>query len=251
MTAPGNVATEKHSPELRGLFVVGTDTGVGKTFVATAIVRALRAQGVHVGAYKPVVSGCETGGDESPVWSDIALLDEATGHQFPDDRIGPQRFRAPLAPPVAARLEGRAVDRKLLRAGFDWWRGQVDSIIVEGAGGLLSPIAEGETVADLAGDLGLPVLIVSRLGLGAINQTLLTVEAAQRRKLKLAGILINDCDDCADSLAGETNPGLLAEYCSVPILAVWPHCRPEALLQMPDFRTMNWVALMQPCRQSL
>src|SRR5579872_7123263 len=176
--------------KLRGLFITGTDTGVGKTWVAAGVIRALCGRGVRVGAYKPAVSGSRPGLD-GPVWDDLTELQAALGTDLPIDAISPQRFAAPLAPPVAARLEGRQVDAALLRSGIDWWRGKADFVVVEGAGGLLSPLSDRDLVADVARDLGLPLVIVGRLSLGTINHTLLTVEAARARGLAIAGIVLN------------------------------------------------------------
>src|SRR6266478_4451516 len=102
---------------LQGLFITGTDTGVGKTHVATGVIAALRSRGIRVGAYKPAVSGSVPGPD-GPVWNDLERLRAALGSDFPAEKICPQRFHAPLAPPVAARQEGREIDASLLRTGI-------------------------------------------------------------------------------------------------------------------------------------
>ena len=116
---------------MRGVFITGTDTGVGKTVVASALVRHLREDGLRVGAYKPVASGAR-----DLRWDDVEALHAALGEMVPRDRICPQTFRAALAPPMAARQEGRAVDTSLLRSGAAWWREQpIDALIIEGAGG--------------------------------------------------------------------------------------------------------------------
>jgi len=229
----------------QGLFLTGTDTGVGKTFVAAAIVRRLRAEGVRVGAYKPAVSGCEVSAEGIPVWNDLEVLAEALGNEFPRERICPQRFRAAVAPPVAAREEGTCVDSRRLRTGADWWRGEVDLLIVEGAGGLLSPLSETDTVADVAADLGFPLLIVARLGLGTINHTLLTVEAALRRGLHVAGVLLNEVRPVPDDLSCRSNPGELAARCPVPILGVLPHTPGQDLLAQPAFMRIDFLSLAQ------
>ena len=136
-----------------GLFVTGTDTDVGKTAVATAIARHLVAEGRRVGVYKPVASGVTT------VVSDARRLWEAAGAPLTIEQVCPQAFTAPLAPPWAARAEGRSVDERLLRKGIEPWRGVSDVVIVEGAGGLFSPAGEKSLNADLARDLGLPLEI--------------------------------------------------------------------------------------------
>ncbi len=228
--------------QTRGLIITGTDTGVGKTFVAVEIIRALRDQGVTVGAYKPVVSGSSPG-PSGPVWDDLAKLQAALGgDDVPIERISPQRFLAPLAPPVAARIEGRTVDAGLLRRGVDWWRGRVDVVVVEGAGGLLSPLAETESLADVARDLEFPLVVVARLSLGTINHTLLTLEAAATRQLPVAGIVLNEPvpADPADR-STETNAEELERRCRVPILAILQHTATPGLLRMSPLFTIDWM----------
>jgi dethiobiotin synthetase len=228
---------------LQGLFVTGTDTGVGKTFVATAIIQALRAAGVRVGAYKPAVSGSrnESGG---PIWDDVAQLQAALGTPIPPEILAPQRFRAALSPPAAARLEGMTVDSQLLRTGIDYWQGRADFVVVEGAGGILSPITDSETVADLARDLAFPLIVVARLGLGTINHTLLTLEAARSRRLSVAGIVLNQSvpPDPADP-SPLTNPADLLRLCDVPIVAIVPHTPTPGLLHNSPLSTIDWRAL--------
>lgn len=226
----------------RGLFITGTDTGVGKTFITAAIARQLREQGHKVGAYKPAVSGC-IDGPNGPRWEDLETLSAAIGGEFPIEHIGPQRFRAPLAPPVSARLENRQVDAALLRAGAFWWDGLVDLLLVEGAGGLLSPMTESDNVADVARDLDYPLLIVARAGLGTINHTLLTVEAAASRGLRVAGIVLNQCTPDGDDLSIASNADELGKRCRIPILGVFPFALHAALLQQECFRKINWYEL--------
>jgi len=229
--------------QLLGLFITGTDTGVGKTYVAAGVIRALRRRGLRVGAYKPAVSGSRAE-PQAPVWDDLDTLQAALGQEVPIERISPQRFAAPCAPPVAAWLEGRQVDAALLRNGIDWWRGKAEVIIVEGAGGLLSPLSDSDLVADVASDLGFPLVIVARLSLGTINQTLMTVEVARTRGLPIAGIVLNRpaALDPHDRSA-ETNPRELAARCDVPILAILPYEPDAALLQISPLFTIDWMEL--------
>ena len=135
------MSEQPHPP---GLFVTGTDTGVGKTHVAALIARQLVAVGVRVGVYKPVCSGAILNANGHARWDDIDRLRDAVRDIWPDsdltdDAICPQRFVAPLAPPLAARAEGRVVDVGQLRRGTDAWSDRAELLIVEGAGGLLSP----------------------------------------------------------------------------------------------------------------
>jgi len=226
-----------------GLFITGTDTGVGKTYVTVLAAHALRARGVSVGAYKPACSGAVRDAAGGLSWEDVAALESATGCQFDSGRICPQRFEAPLAPPVAARLEGKSVDAKLLRAGARWWQGQVELLLVEGAGGLLSPMTENESVADLARDLGYPLVIVARRGLGTINHTLLTVEAALHRGLRVAGIVLNDSTGDAAEPSVETNADEIARRCDAPILGVVTHGATRLAPHDRGAAPLDWLEL--------
>lgn len=230
-----------------GLFITGTDTGVGKTHVACGIIRILREQGLRVGAYKPAVTGsCPS--PCGPVWDDITRLQAALGREIAPERVCPQRFHSPLAPPVAARLEGRGVDAALLRRGIDWWHDQADVMIVEGAGGLLSPLTQTESVADVARDLGFPLVVVARLSLGTINHTLLTLEAARHRGLEVAGIILNEsaAADPADRSTA-TNAAELRRRCDVPILAILTHALSPGLLRQAPLSTIDWMGLARCC----
>ena len=209
-----------HISMTHGLFITGTDTGVGKTFVTTRIARELQATGVRVGIYKPACSGSESDESGRPMWEDVDAHFHALNEEFPRKRICPQCFHAPLAPPVAAAAEGRVVDADLLQAGADWWRDRVDVLLIEGAGGLLCPLTESTSIADLAVDLGFPLLIVARLGLGTINHTLLTVEVARSRGLSMTGVVLNDHPPQTNDPATQTNPEEIAQRSGVPFLGV-------------------------------
>ncbi len=233
------------SPRRQRLFVTGTDTGVGKTVVTAALVRHWRAHGHRIGAYKPVASGCESSPAGVPVWGDVEAYFSALGGQFPRERICPQSFPAPVAPPVAARLAGKAVDSNLLLSGAHWWESQVDSLLVEGAGGLLSPLSDNESNADLAVALRYPVLVVARLGLGTINHTLLTVEAAQRRGLQVRGVVMNTAQPPGADESVDTNPDELSRRCPAPFLGVLPYSDECDLLHHPAFLRM--ISLLEEC----
>lgn len=186
-----------------GVFIIGTDTEVGKTYQAVKLAQALCARSIRVGAYKPVASGVMTQpannlgtSTASPTHphlpSDATLLQAAAQIPEPIERICPQSFRAPLAPPVAASLEGRTVDEPMLRTGAEWWKNACDFLIVEGAGGALSPISASLTVLDLACSLGLPLIVVAANRLGVVNHVLLTLEASAARGLRVIGIVLNN-----------------------------------------------------------
>ncbi len=189
-----------------GLFITGTDTGVGKTYVAAMIVRALRAAGHRVGVYKPVASGCRREGGRW-VSDDALALWEAAGRPGSLDQVCPQCFAAPLAPPAAAREEGRHVDDALLRAGLEVWRRNSDIVVVEGAGGLMSPVSETALVADLAAEFRFPLVIIARNALGTINHSLLTLYTADTWPdgLVVAGLVLNQCQDPAGDRSVASN----------------------------------------------
>lgn len=177
----------------RGLFVTGTDTDVGKTAVAVALVRDLLRRGLRVGVYKPVASGAADG------VSDAAQLWEAAGRPLTLESVCPQAFQTPLAPTQAAAVEGRRIDERLLRTGFDVWSAASDQVVVEGAGGLFSPVGDHTLNVDLARDLGLPLVVVDAARLGAIGRTLATVQAARAGGLEVALIVLS----CVTPLEGD------------------------------------------------
>jgi dethiobiotin synthetase len=204
----------------RGLFITGTDTGVGKTYVTALIARRLLADGHRVGVYKPVASGCSVVHGEI-VSDDAVALWEAAGRPHTLDAVCPQRFIAPLAPPVAAREEGRNVDAQQLRGGIQSWRQCSDIVLVEGAGGLMSPVSDRDFTADLAADFGYPLVIVTANRLGTINATLQTLIAAQhwRCGLPVAGIVFNTPSISCDDPSTASNFHELSSRTPAPILA--------------------------------
>jgi dethiobiotin synthetase len=165
-----------------GLFVTATDTDAGKTAVAVAMVRHLRSIGRRVGVYKPAASGGD--GDPRALW-------EAAGRPGRLADVCPQVFAAPIAPHHAARLEGRTVDEALLRRGIEPWLATADIVVVEGAGGLCSPLGDRADNAAVARDLGLPLVVVDAARLGAVGRTLATVRAARAENLVVAAIVLS------------------------------------------------------------
>lgn len=197
-----------------GFFITGTDTGVGKTFVARGIAAALRARGRRIGVMKPVETGCGAGITRRP--ADALALRAAAGSPLSLDRICPYQLDAPLAPYVAARQENMRIDPAAIVAAFRVIEGGHDLTVVEGAGGLLVPIAERYSMADLAGDLELPLLVVVDSKLGAINHTLLTLEAAAARGLAVSGYVLNHA--AAADEAAASNASVLARCTNIPCL---------------------------------
>ena len=179
---------------MRGFFVTGTDTGVGKTVVTGGVAAALRAEGRSVGILKPVQSGART---DDPS-GDAALLGATCVYAF----------EAPLAPLVAARLERATVELEPIVRAAERLAAANDVLLVEGAGGLLVPLADGLLVADVARALALPLVVVARAGLGTVNHVLLTLEAARARGLEVAAVVLNGDDDASTP----ENPALIGAF---------------------------------------
>ena len=190
------------------LFLTGTDTNVGKSYVASLLVRALRAEGRDCVGLKPICCGDR---------DDATLLHEAAGGAIELNDINPVWLRTPAAPYTASLIENRPIDLALIRESFARARTAHESVIVEGAGGWLVPIERNFYIADLAAEFGLPVAIVVANRLGALNHALLTVAAVRARGLECAGLILNH-PSVDEDIATTTNRGVLEEFAGVPIL---------------------------------
>ena len=181
-----------------GYFITGSDTDVGKTYIACQIVRQLVRQGVRVETRKPVESGCVVSANGDLVPHDALALQEANDNRESIERIAAHRYRAALAPPRAARLENEEIRIELLIDACE--RNQPEHcLIVEGAGGFYSPLAENGLNADLASSLQLPVVIVVNDRIGAVNQALMTIQAVESRQLRVAAIVLNQIEPITDA----------------------------------------------------
>jgi len=226
-----------------GIFVTGTDTEVGKTYVSALIAQQLRSQGVKVGVYKPAASGCIETADGSLFSEDADALWNAAGKPATVNHVCPQMFRAPLAPHLSARAEGLEIDRNKLFAGIEYWQQNFDFIIVEGAGGLMSPISDDDFVADLAYEFGYPLVVVVANKLGCINHTLQTLitAAAYEDGIPIAGLIVNNAQPVSDedqSLI--SNPQEIERCCIPTVLATVGYG--EGLSE-----EINWVELIERC----
>jgi dethiobiotin synthetase len=204
-----------------GLFITGTDTGIGKTYVAAAIARQLAATGCQVGVYKPAASGCQLV-DGKLVSDDAVALWQAAGRPGELAAVCPQQFYAPLAPHLAAEAEGKQLDAELLRSGLEYWTERSELVLVEGAGGLMSPLGLDEYVADLALDFGFPLIVVAPNRLGVINQVLQTLITATtfREGLSVAGVVLNHVTQrSTEDVSLATNAGELIQRMVPPLLA--------------------------------
>jgi len=197
----------------RGIFVTGTDTGVGKTVIGSGIAAAARRRGIDVGVLKPVSAGGR---------QDAEVLARAAGVEDPLDDNNPVALRLPLSPDIAAALDGATVDVDALRASCRARLAAHLWTIVEGAGGLLVPLTTNEDMADLAVALGLPVVVVSRAALGTINHTRLTVECARSRGLHVIGIIYNTLAPGVPGHAATESPSVVERRTGVPSLGTVP-----------------------------
>jgi dethiobiotin synthetase len=211
-------------PPLRGVLVTGTDTGVGKTWIAAGLTAVWRRAGVAAAYFKPVQSGCpEKSGRLIP--TDARFARDLAGLDEPLELLTPIRLRLPLAPGVAAAREGVKVDLAAIAQSLTDLARRYEVLVVEGAGGLYVPLADLDfLVLDMIRWLNLPLVVVARPGLGTINHTVLTVKAAQQAGVTVAGVVINRYP-AQPSPAEETNPEVIAALSRVPILGKIPEIK--------------------------
>lgn len=226
-----------------GLFVTGTDTGVGKTLVSAALVRRLVQQGCSVGVMKPVETGVDAGPSDH---SDAARLMAAAGSTDALDLMSPYRFSSPVAPLSAAMAQGQVIELGEIVRRYDELAARYPCVVVEGVGGLLVPMGRDWDIADLISRLGLPVVLVGRVGLGGINHALLTLESLERRRITVMALILNETapsttpiqqEQCASTIA------LLRDRITVPLLGPLPH---EAGLDCRWDETVEQLAASRP-----
>jgi dethiobiotin synthetase len=206
---------QKPGTKTRGIFITGTDTGVGKTYVAAGIAAELRQRGVNVGVMKPAETGCRRQGSRL-LPRDALRLINAAGVRDALMLVNPYRYRNPLAPAVAAGFEKKNIDPDKIVSAYRTLSSRHEFMIVEGAGGIMVPLWRDYTYLDLAQALELPVMIVARPGLGTINHTLLTIEALRGRGLRISAIVFNHARATKTGLAEATSPGVIGNISGVP-----------------------------------
>ena len=228
----------------KGFFITGTDTGVGKTVIAGAVIRVLHSLGIRTCAMKPVESGC---GREGTILipHDGTFLKQTARMEDPIRHIVPYCFENPLSPFSAAETEGREISIHEIKKAYYRLYNSYEAIVVEGIGGIMVPIKKDYYVVDLAKEFSLPLLVVIKPGLGTINHTMLTVHYALEQGLEVAGLIINYSSPPANSLAEETNPNVLREICPVPILGTFPHLegKDEDVLEKTALKNFDIEAL--------
>ena len=203
-------------------FITGTDTDAGKTYVTCLLIEAMRRAGRRAVGYKPFACGSR---------GDALALREAGGGVLGMDEVNPIFFKAPASPYVAGLLENRAVDVEAALRGFGDLAGRFEAVLVEGAGGWEVPLRDGETMADFAVALGLPVVVVVNNKLGCLNHTILTVRAIQARGLRCAGVILNQVADERDP-ASISNGMVLRRFLDVPVLGEVMHGEVELELAL-------------------
>jgi dethiobiotin synthetase len=208
----------------KGFFITGTDTGVGKTVITVALIKAIGLLGLRACGMKPIETGCIKEGDvlvpsDGMFIKTIAHMDQNVKY------ISPCCFESPLAPMAASEIEGIPVNLEEIKKAYRELSETYKAVVVEGIGGLLVPIKRGYFVLDLAKDFGLPIIVVSRPGLGTLNHTMLTVNYAIKEGLNVAGIIINYNYPPKDTVDEETNPDIMKQISPVPIIGVFPFLR--------------------------
>ena len=210
----------------KGIFITGTDTGVGKTVVTAALTMLFREQGIDVGVMKPIQTGCSSRrGKRVPL--DALYLLKAVGKnpRLHDgiDQVCPYRFRDPVAPLLAAERESVSVSLNRILTAYRKLSARHKIMLVEGVGGLLVPLTSKSSTLHLALRMRLPLLIVASTRLGTINHTLLTLQSAQQAGATVLGVVLNNPKPSGSTLAERTNAELLARLSRVPILGNLPH----------------------------
>lgn len=191
-----------------GIFVTGTDTGVGKTFVTLLLARTL---GIDVGIMKPISCGPDKDNDAIYLKKQLKLDD-------PLDLINPIRLKYPLSPYASAKLQKKKINIKKIFTAYKKLGGKYDLVLVEGVGGALVPIFEDYFVADLIKDMKIPAIVVARAGLGTINHTLLTIEALKKRKVPILGIVLNGFSAKSHDISEKSNADVIEKLSGVPII---------------------------------
>lgn len=199
----------------QGYFVTGTDTGIGKTTVSCALLRAFAAQGHKVIGMKPIAAGVENG-----KWPDVEQLLAASNVNVTRQQINPYAFDPPISPHLAAQRAGREINLAVIQQAYQTLSAQADRVVVEGAGGFLVPVNQHQTGADLAQALNLPVILVVGMRLGCLNHALLTAQAIKTAGLILAGWVANCIDP--QMLAEAENIATLEQRLDGPLLGVVP-----------------------------
>ncbi|HEY1457949.1 MAG TPA: dethiobiotin synthase [Solirubrobacteraceae bacterium] len=235
---------------MRGLFVTGTDTGVGKTVVSASLIASMVAAGERVRAFKPVVTGLDAppNSEAHELWpADHELL--ASVADMSPEEVSPRRFGPAVSPHLAAELAGESIDPAALlaraRGRRDDSQGEQDTLIVEGVGGLLVPLTDDYSVCDFASALGLPIVIVARPGLGTINHTLLTLRVARAAGLKTVAVVLTPWPP-EPTVMERSNRATISRIGEVEVAGLAPLSCPEPAELQRAGEELPWRRWLQP-----
>ena len=236
-------------PKHKGVFIAGTDTGVGKTLIAGAIAKILSQKGKKIGVFKPLATGCKKT-KKSLIGQDAQFLARCASSKMRLDLVNPVTFKIPAAPFVCEKAENKKVDFKKIADAYKQICQNSDFVIVEGIGGVKVPITDRFDVLDLAMAFKLPVVIVARSKLGTINHTLLTIDAIRSAGLLLAGVVINGYDETTKDFAEKSNARIIAKLGEVRILAVVPFDNKTNMKKfiigqkvLKNLKKVNWLKI--------
>ncbi len=203
---------------MKGYFITGTDTGVGKTEVASYLARRLSNRGLKVGVMKPIATGV------GKSCKDAEILRKSIVSKDPESYINPISLKLPLAPMVAARLEKKKINMKRVWKSFNKLKREKDVVIVEGIGGIMVPIYRKAKkiyyVFDMIQEMKFPVIVVSKPNLGTINHTVMTIKALRRREIKIKGIVLNHASAIKKDLSIKTNPKVIEKLTGIRVLGI-------------------------------
>ena len=223
----------------KGIFITGTDTGVGKTIISCALAALLKKRFVDAGVMKPIETGCKVKkGKLFP--EDAAMLKTYAGISDKLEDISPCRFKSPLAPMAASLVEKKKVNMERIKNCFEQLKKAHDFLIIEGIGGLLVPIKKNLFVSDLIKSFNFPVIIVCHPGLGTLNHTLLTFREAKRSNLRIKGIIINNYDYESKDLAYRTNPAIIKKL-----------LKPEFVIPFPRLKKIKYNTILNAAEKHL
>jgi len=239
---------QANTETIRGIFVTGTDTDVGKTVVTAAITAMLRAEGLNAGVWKPIQSGARLGSG----LTDAERLLKSTEINERPEAVAPFTFEAPLTPMLAAKQAGVTLTMKdLIDAGIPLTK-RYEALIIEGAGGVAAPLTDNALVADLISELRIPALIVAHSRLGTINHTLLTASFLQQRRIPIIGVILNDGEliESHEDPSVTSNARLIEQYSGLKVLGRIPNLQAEATSKMLIHTVRNTIQFA-PIREAL
>ena len=233
-----------------GLLVLGTDTGVGKTLVAGAIADWFHRRGIRIAVCKPCGTGC-VHRREGLVSEDAEFLAHCADSPHPLDIVCPQRFEEPLAPAVAAERAGTTVDWPAINQAIETMCSGSQAMIIEGIGGIMTPMDRKFTFLDVAAWLRIPAIVVARPGLGTINHTLLTVGVLRAAGVEVAGVVINRYPADTPGVAEETNPRVIEQWGRTNVLCLVPEVNEAVKKHLPAdvaaaIEQVDWAGLTRP-----